>query len=62
LARARRPGLPLLFVTGFIDREALGTADEGLVIRKPFAQEELAGKVRMALLSAGTGHVGQKHG
>jgi signal transduction histidine kinase len=48
--RARRPELPILFVTGYADTEALGEAgDDGAIIRKPFVEKELAAKLRSAL-------------
>jgi len=48
-ARARRPQLPILFVTGYADTTALpGPGDEG-VLRKPFRQEELAAKLTAVL-------------
>jgi signal transduction histidine kinase len=48
-ARARRPQLPILFVTGYADTAALpGRGEEG-VLRKPFRQEELAAKLRTVL-------------
>jgi CheY-like chemotaxis protein len=47
--QAKRPSLPILFVTGFADRTALAHVDEAHIIRKPFAEDELAAKVRLAL-------------
>jgi len=47
--QAKRPTLPVLFVTGFADRTALGHVDEAHIIRKPLAEHELAAKVRLAL-------------
>ena len=49
---ARRPGLPILFVTGYADLEALATAGGSGIVRKPFVQEDLAAKLR-SVLSAG---------
>jgi CheY-like chemotaxis protein len=49
LARARRPGMPVLFVTGFADRTALAGIGEAEIISKPFIDDELADKVRLAL-------------
>jgi CheY-like chemotaxis protein len=45
--RAMRPGLPILFVTGYADTEALESAadDEALVLRKPFSTSELQATV-----------------
>jgi CheY-like chemotaxis protein len=47
--QAKRPTLPILFVTGFADRTALAHVDEAHIIRKPLSEEELANKVRLAL-------------
>jgi signal transduction histidine kinase/ActR/RegA family two-component response regulator len=47
--RAKRPSLPVLFVTGFADRTALAGVSEKRVISKPFVDDELAEKVRLAL-------------
>jgi CheY-like chemotaxis protein len=47
---ARRPGLPVLFVTGYADTEALATAGGGDgILRKPFLEEDLAARLRAAL-------------
>jgi CheY-like chemotaxis protein len=48
-ALARRPRLPVLFVTGFADRSALGGISETQIVSKPFVNDELARKVRLAL-------------
>ncbi|ANW00344.1 response regulator [Bradyrhizobium icense] len=46
----RVPGLPILFVTGYADKAALGdVAQEGL-IKKPFLDDELTTKVSAALM------------
>jgi len=47
--QAKWATLPILFVTGFADRTALGHVDEAHIIRKPLAEDELAAKVRLAL-------------
>jgi CheY-like chemotaxis protein/anti-sigma regulatory factor (Ser/Thr protein kinase) len=47
--KARRPALPILFVTGFADRTALADVSEARIIGKPFVADELAQKVRAAL-------------
>jgi CheY-like chemotaxis protein len=47
--RAKRPALPVLFVTGFAERTALTGVSEGQIISKPFVNGELADKVRLAL-------------
>ena len=49
LAQAQWPHLPVLFVTGFVDRGALAGVDEDHIIAKPFRPDELAEKVRLAL-------------
>jgi CheY-like chemotaxis protein len=47
--RKRVPGLPILFVTGYAEREALGQFNDAQVIRKPFVTREFADKVALAL-------------
>jgi signal transduction histidine kinase/ActR/RegA family two-component response regulator len=49
LAQAKRPTLPVLFVTGFADRTALAGVSEAQIVSKPFVDDELAHKVRLAL-------------
>jgi signal transduction histidine kinase/ActR/RegA family two-component response regulator len=49
LTQAKRPTLPVLFVTGFADRTALAGISEAQIISKPFIDDELADKVRLAL-------------
>ena len=56
-ARASRPLMPTLFITGFADRAALAGVSESHIIGKPFHQNELAHKVRVALAEAGVGHI-----
>jgi signal transduction histidine kinase/CheY-like chemotaxis protein len=48
-ARVRRPGLPILFVTGYADHAALVGAKEPQIIGKPFVNDELAVKISLAL-------------
>jgi len=50
-ALAKRPSLPILFVTGFADRTALAGVSEAQIIGKPFVDDELASKVRLAIAS-----------
>ena len=52
-AHARRPNLPILFVTGYADERALAAVGEERVIRKPFHQGELAAKLQAALGDGG---------
>jgi signal transduction histidine kinase len=51
LARMRRANLPVLFVTGFADRSTIEGITEPQILRKPFAEHELAERVRIALSS-----------
>ncbi|HEX3429501.1 MAG TPA: response regulator [Rhizomicrobium sp.] len=48
-ARLLRPGLPVVFVTGFADRSALMEFPDAYIIGKPFTREELGKKIRAAL-------------
>ncbi|HEV7158357.1 MAG TPA: ATP-binding protein, partial [Caulobacteraceae bacterium] len=48
-AQARRPGTPLLFVTGFADRAALSQVPDANILQKPFRRSELAAKLAGAL-------------
>jgi PAS domain S-box-containing protein len=48
-AVAIRPGLPVLFITGYADLKALRDVGEERIIQKPFRDEELSRKVEAAL-------------
>jgi CheY-like chemotaxis protein len=48
-AQGKLPNTPILFVTGYVDKAALETVGEERIIHKPFVDDELAEKVRMAL-------------
>jgi CheY-like chemotaxis protein len=48
-ARARRPGLRILFVTGYADIATLAPESEDLLMHKPFRVADLAAKVAVAL-------------
>jgi signal transduction histidine kinase/ActR/RegA family two-component response regulator len=50
---AKLPALPVLFVTGYADKTALGDIGDARVIKKPFVGNELSDKVQMALGDAG---------
>ncbi|MCX7514637.1 hybrid sensor histidine kinase/response regulator [Frateuria hangzhouensis] len=53
-ARVTRPGLKVLFITGYAENAALGTLQPGMqVMAKPFAMESLGSRIR-AMLGAGT--------
>jgi signal transduction histidine kinase/ActR/RegA family two-component response regulator len=43
------PTLPVLFITGFADKVALGKVGDAGIIKKPFLGDELANKVHAAL-------------
>ncbi|AQR60488.1 hypothetical protein BZG35_01575 [Brevundimonas sp. LM2] len=45
----RRPGLPILFVTGYADNDALAATAEDRIIHKPFDENALAEKLSLAL-------------
>jgi signal transduction histidine kinase len=47
--QAKRPSLPILFVTGFSDRSGMAGVDEAYILAKPFVYDELASKVRFCL-------------
>jgi CheY-like chemotaxis protein len=47
--RARRPDLPMIFLTGYADTAALGDTDEDHIIRKPFRDADLVAKIRRVL-------------
>jgi len=49
LARAVRPALPVLFVTGYADRAALVGINDTQIVGKPFANDELGAKIKLAL-------------
>jgi len=44
--RARHPGLPVLFMSGFVEETAAGPAPEDPVLEKPFRSEDLLARVR----------------
>jgi PAS domain S-box-containing protein len=49
LARSSRPGLPIVFVTGYVDTEALSKAGERFIVQKPFHNEDLVRRLQAAL-------------
>lgn len=51
---ARKPGFPILFATGYADLEALAATTEDRIVRKPFDQNDLAGKLSRVLCSMTT--------
>jgi CheY-like chemotaxis protein len=50
-----RPGLPVLFITGYADLKALRDVGEDRIIQKPFRDEELSRKVQQALAQTEAG-------
>jgi PAS domain S-box-containing protein len=55
-ARRRRPGLPVVFASGFVDPSMVqdsGFAEDILLLGKPFRRAELAEKVRAGLMPRG---------
>jgi CheY-like chemotaxis protein len=61
LARMRRGNLPVLFITGFAERSMLEGIEEPLILRKPFMEDELAERVRVALSAVGSQAVPLRH-
>lgn len=59
LAHARRPNLPVPFVTGFADRGGLAGVDDAYIVGKPFHYDELSSKVQFALGQGRAGNVFQ---
>jgi signal transduction histidine kinase/CheY-like chemotaxis protein len=51
--QSKYPALPILFVTGYADKIALGDVGDERIIQKPFIGEELAEKVNAALIRSG---------
>jgi PAS domain S-box-containing protein len=50
-AAARRPGIPVMFITGYADLTALREIGEERILQKPFGHDELAAKLRRILSS-----------
>jgi signal transduction histidine kinase len=57
LALAKRPKLPVLFITGFAERMATEGIRETQIVHKPFANDDLAHKVRLSLAAGGPDNV-----
>lgn len=56
-AAVRRPGLPVLLVTGYADERVLASVGEDCLVLKPFRTEDLARKIRVALGGPDSGKV-----
>jgi CheY-like chemotaxis protein len=53
-ARAKRPGIRALFITGYADSSKLsGECDDEIVLKKPFTTDQLQVAVRTALRQSG---------
>jgi CheY-like chemotaxis protein len=55
--QTRRPGLPVLLVTGYADEHAVAAVGEDRLVLKPFRTEDLARKMRVALGGPDSGKV-----
>ena len=53
----RRPGLPVLLVTGYADERTLASVGEDCLVLKPFRTEDLGRKIRVALGGPDSGQV-----
>jgi DNA-binding response OmpR family regulator len=42
-------GIPILFVTGYVDKTALGDISDDRIVRKPFVGDELIEKICAAI-------------
>ena len=54
---ARWPAIPVLFITGFAERDGLAGVGEAHIVGKPFVDGELADKVRSALADGSRSNV-----
>ena len=62
-AQTARPGLPVLFITGYADLSALAGTSEDRIAQKPFRNGELERKVARCLSAGrGTGAAGRRIG
>jgi PAS domain S-box-containing protein len=59
-AQTARPGLPVLFITGYADLSALAGTGEDRIVQKPFREGELERKVARCLASARVPDAGRK--
>jgi PAS domain S-box-containing protein len=56
--RRNRPSLPIIFVTGYADVDALRAVPEREVVRKPYRTEDLAQRIDALVAAAGSGTAG----
>jgi PAS domain S-box-containing protein len=59
-ARTLRPGLPVIFVTGYADQSALAEVADAAVVQKPFRNDELESKIAALSLHAGASRTGAR--
>jgi PAS domain S-box-containing protein len=55
--RLRRPGLPMIFITGYADLAAVQKLGEDAIVQKPFRDDELVRRVRRLLGKPRAGNV-----
>lgn len=55
----KNPAIPILFVTGYADKNALRNVGEERIIKKPFVGDELAEKVNASLVKSIPHHGGR---
>jgi DNA-binding response OmpR family regulator len=56
-AQLRRPGLPMIFITGYADLAAVQNLGEDAIVQKPFRDDELVRRVRRLLGTPRAGNV-----
>jgi CheY-like chemotaxis protein len=56
-ARARRPGLPIIFISGYAEPDGLGDGSLGRLVRKPFRTAQLQTQIEEAIDQARTASV-----
>jgi len=49
-AQLKYPAIPILFVTGYVDKSTFGDVSDDRIVKKPFIGDELAEKVSAALI------------
>jgi CheY-like chemotaxis protein len=51
--QSKYPGIPILFVTGYVDKSIFRDVSDDRIVKKPFVGSELAEKVSSAILQSG---------
>ena len=49
-AQLKYPAIPIVFVTGYVDKSTLGDVSDDRIVKKPFIGDELVEKVGAALI------------